>query len=132
MRKLLLLFLLASGLSSMSFTSRDEGEVIYVDWTHVAESRTHYEITYRLLKCGGVNQVHLVLFNESEAQKATFSLELVNESTKETTIKEVSFEMAKLKMYRAYCDGDPKLDGLRINLPEGYDPKNTSVKVIFK
>lgn len=125
--------MLLSGLASFSFTTLQSSEVIYKDWTHIAESPKHYEVEYRVVNCGSQDQIQLFLFNENiEQLKAEFSLEIVNTADGRKTVKEVAFVMDKMTMYKTLCDSGTELDALKIPVPAGYDPKNITLKVIFK
>ena len=125
--------MLLSGLASFSFTTLQGSEVIYKDWTHIAESPKHYEVEYRVVNCGSQDQIQLFLFNENiEQLKAEFSLEIVNNADGQKVVKEVSFLMEKMTMYKTVCESGAELDALKIQLPPGYDPRNITLKVIFK
>lgn len=132
MRKLLLglvLFLTAT----ISASAQSSAEKIYKDWSDHIESKNIVDVSYRILKCNGVDQVHFLVFNENTIdQQVAFSVEITNEATKAKVTKEVSFAATKATIYKAECDSDSKLANLKLTLPEGYNPETTSIKITFK
>jgi hypothetical protein len=105
---------------------------VYKDWTFLGESNRHVDISYRLLSCEGVNQLHLFIFNEStDDQALRFTIVLTNEAGK-TWSTNVSFTAEKTKMYKALCDSGDSLKALRIALPAGFNPARLTAKIEFK
>lgn len=107
--------------------------LIYKDWETLMESNTQLDVSYRVIKCTSVKQVHLMILNENIVdQTANFMLEITNNNDGTKFSKEIIFETKKVTLYKAECDSDNSLDKLKIDLPETYDPQNLTVKVTFK
>lgn len=107
--------------------------VIYKDWTVLGESKTQIDVSYRVLKCTTVPQVHLFLFNENpNEQTADFELEIIDGVTEKKVVKHIVFKLEKGGISQANCESDASLNALKINLPDGYDPLTVSFKLTFK
>ena len=107
--------------------------VIYKDWMSLEESLTQIDVSYRVIKCASVNQIHLLVFNENNTdQTAHFELEIINNSNGLKFIKEISYATIKTTIYKAECDSDTSFDKLKIDLPSSYDPNNLTVKITYK
>ena len=112
----LLLLLLA--LPALVLAQTPQTPLVYKEWTLIAETPTSLDISYKIIKCGTVNQVHLLLFNEStEDQNANFELEFTNNADGKKFVKVISFATTKAGLYRATCKSDVSLNALKMDLP---------------
>ncbi len=125
----LVMGLIVSAVSAQ--TDAPQKETVYQDWLKLGESSNHVDVFYRVVKCESVNQVHLLVFNESGIdQLAKFSLLIADENGKRFT-RNITFSTKNAGMYQADCGSDASLKDLRINVPEGYDPARLDVKITF-
>lgn len=107
--------------------------VIYKDWESLKESLTQIDVSYRVIKCSAVTQIHLLVFNESTTDQNThFEIEITNNSNGLKFTKEISYATLKATIYKAECDSDSSLDKLKIDLPSSYDPNDLTVKITYK
>jgi chemotaxis methyl-accepting protein methylase len=129
MRKLLLSFVLM--LSIGSLLAQKNGETIYKDWEVFPEGKNAIEVSYRILECQGINQVHFKLFNSGETdQQVEF---LVTVKTSETTVftKTVRFNALKRNIVEASCSAI-SLDALKLDLHKEIEPNKVSVSIMYK
>ena len=127
---MLLLFTLSSLLATAQITRTDE--VVYKEWAMLGESKTFIDVDYRVLKCGGLNQVHISIFNENpKDQEAHFIIEILGVEEQKIS-KEIRLPLKAALMYRPECKGDPALKSLKIDLPADFDPSKLTVKINFK
>ncbi len=120
-------------LPSLSKAQSADTTVIYKEWALVGESKTFLDVSYRIIKCTNVNQVHLFIFNENPAdQTANFEVEITNTSDGQKFTKDISFAAKKASMNKAECNSDSSLDSLKLDLPSAYDPTKITVKITFK
>src|SRR5206468_1464015 len=116
---LMLLFLIVT-LTLFAQTS-SPAETIFKDWTMLGESQTQIDVSYRIIKCSTINQVHLFIFNENPTdQTAHFDVEIINTDGQRFS-REVTFAVTKANMYRATCNSDASLNALKIDLPANYN-----------
>jgi len=107
--------------------------VIYKDWESLEESLTQIDVSFRVIKCTTIPQIHLLVFNENSTdQNAHFELEIINTSNGVSFKKEINYAATKATIYKAECDSDISLDKLKIDLPSNYDPSNIKVKITYK
>lgn len=107
--------------------------VIYKEWALLGESKTQMDVSYRVIKCTTINQVHLFIFNENPAdQTAIFDVEITNNSDGLKFTKSINYALKSAMMYKAECDSDASFDALKLDLPSSYDPTNLTVKITFK
>ncbi|MDP1843149.1 MAG: hypothetical protein Q8K64_06975 [Sediminibacterium sp.] len=129
--KLFIAVLLA--LPAMSNAQTPINPIVYKDWVMIDESPTMLDVSYRVIKCTSVNQIHLMVFNENNFdQTANFELEVTNTKDGLKFTKAYNFATQKATIYKADCDSEPALEKLKIDLPAGYDPTNLTVKITFK
>ena len=133
-RKVLLaLIIMIMAAPAISYAQAPVAPVIYKDWESLEESLTHIDVSYRVIKCASVNQIHLLVFNENITdQTAHFEIEITNKSNGLKFTKEISYAMLKATIYKAECDSDSSLDKLKIDLPSSYDPNDLTVKITYK
>lgn len=107
--------------------------VIYKEWASLGESSTQMDVSYRVIKCTSVNQIHLQVFNENpNDQTAHFELEITNTADGQKFNKEIIFATKRAEMYTAECNSDTALNVLKLDLPSSYDPTNLTLKITFK
>ncbi|MCW3074163.1 MAG: hypothetical protein JWP69_1232 [Flaviaesturariibacter sp.] len=132
MRKILMGLVLFFA-ATISVNAQLSSEKIYKDWSNHIESKNIVDVSYRILNCNGIDQVHFLVFNENMIdQQVTFTVEINDEASKAKIVKEITFAAAKATIYKANCDTNSKTAHLKLTLPKGYNPKTTSVKVTFK
>jgi hypothetical protein len=129
MRKILISFL--SMLLSLSLFAQANDETVYKDWQANAESKNEIQVSYRLVKCQGVNQVHLKLVSSSAANQLMEFTVTVSNSETESIIKNVSYTVSNGSEIAASCSAI-SLGALKVDMPGGYDPSKVSVKITFK
>lgn len=128
-----LCFLLSLSFSLHAMPYLPKEEVVYKNWDKLGESSNHVDVFARVIKCTSVNQVHLMIFNESSVdQVSKFVIEVTNTATNQKFSKEVSFNTTKAAIYKAECNSDSSTDALKINLPDGYDPSQVKITIEFK
>ena len=132
MKKLLLCFLLIPALTVLQSHSPSE-DLVYKHWTFLAESETYLDISYRVIRCGSSNEVHLQIFNENpKDQVAKFDLEITNTADGAKSTREINFAVKAAVIIQGECNSDAATAPLKISLPAGYDPNAISVKLTFK
>lgn len=135
--KKLLAFLFVA-LSTMFFSSeifaQSGTETVYKDWLRAAESANHVDVSTRIVQCDAASapQVQLFIFNEGSNNPVVSMNVLItnndgNQSFTTTVVKSVE----KGTMIQPKCDSDTATEGLKINLPEGYNPSNLTISVTF-
>ncbi len=125
--------LLFFSFSLNAMTSNPKEETVYKNWDKIGESNNHIDVFARVIKCTSVNQVHLMVFNESAIdQVSKFVIEVTNPATQQKFTKEVSFSTVKASIYKAECNSDASTNALKIDLPEGYDPAQVKIAIEFK
>lgn len=131
--KRLLLCLLLFPLSAVLQSQSSSEEVIYKHWAFLAESETYIDVSYRVIRCGSSNEVHLQIFNENpNDQVAKFDLEIMNKADGDRTTKDISFHVKGAEIIQGECNGGTATAALRVSLPAAYDPNAISVKLTFK
>lgn len=120
-------------LMALPAITKAQSPVIYKEWALLGESKTFLDVSYRIIKCTSVVQIHLNVFNESpNDQTATFDVEVTNNSDGLKFTKTITHSLKLATMYKADCDSDSSLEDLKIDLPNGYDPTNITTKITFK
>ena len=132
-KKLTACLILLMVFNSAKLTAQALPQEVYKDWSDHIESEKIVDVSYRIIKCNGVDQIHFLVFNENTIdQQVTFTVDIVNNVTGEKTAKEISFTATKSTVYKALCEQDTTLNYLKINLPVGYNPLQTTVTITFK
>jgi hypothetical protein len=118
-------------LLSLSLFAQANDETVYKDWQVNPESKNEVQVSYRLVKCQGVNQVHLKLVSSNAAnQLVEFTVTISNSETESIT-KNVSYSVSNGSATAASCSSI-SLGALKVDMPGGYDPSKVSVKISFK
>ncbi len=133
-RKFLIpLFAILMALPALTKAQSDGNPVIYKEWALLGESKTFLDVSYRIIKCTSVVQIHLNVFNESpKDQTANFDIEITNNNDGQKVTKSITYSLKMATMYKADCDSESSFDALKIDLPNGYDPTNITTKITFK
>lgn len=135
MKKLLLLLLFAPAITFLKAQSKTETgpkEEVIKEWAFLGESKTHLDVSYRIVKCSGSSQVHLQVFNESpNNQVAKFEILVMNGELEKFT-KEISFSVDRAAIVQPDCNSEGSLSDLKISVPANYDLNNLRVKITFK
>jgi len=129
MRKLLLSFVLM--LSIGSLLAQKNGETVYKDWEVFPEGRNAVEVSYRILECEGVNQVHFKLLNSGDADQQVEFLVTVKTSEKTLFTKTVRFLALKGNVVEASCSAI-SLAALKLDLSKEIEPNKISVSISYK
>ncbi len=133
MKRLIVTLVLLFTVSCFTELGAQTNPVVYKDWTVLGESKTQIDVSYRVLKCSTVPQVHLFLFNENpNEQTADFELEITDGATENKVVKHIVFKLEKGGISQASCISVASLDALKIDLPTGYNPLTVSFKLTFK
>lgn len=128
--KTLFFIILISSLCSSSFaqTPPAQAETLYKDWQVLPDSKNMVEIFYCIVKCNGVNKIHLKIFNDGTSdQDVQFSLDIINSADNKHLSINKRVWAKKGTSQKADCDSDT-LDELKISLPSSYDPLGILVK----
>lgn len=133
MKRLLASAALLFILSFFTEVGAQTNPIIYKDWTVLGESKTQIDVSYRVLKCSTVPQVHLFLFNENpKEQTADFEIEITDSTTDKKLVKHIVFKLDIGAISQASCESSTTLDTLKIDLPAGFNPLTVSLKITFK
>lgn len=130
MLKKTLFIILISTLTTASFAqpSPVSAETVYKEWQVLAGSKNMVEIFYCVVKCGGVNKVQLMVFNDGTADEdIDISLDIINSADNQKFSVKKKFPAKKGIFHKATCDSD-KLGDLKIVLPPSYNPSGITVK----
>ncbi len=133
MLKKLLFILLISSLTTAAFAQPSPvvAEKVYKEWQVLPNIKNGVEIFYCIVKCGGVNKVQLMIFNDGNAdQDIQFALDITNTADQQHFTVSKNFAAKKGIFHKATCDSEA-LSDLKIILPDTYDPNVTSVKQFF-
>lgn len=107
--------------------------VVYKNWAVLVEKINLVDVSYRIVRCDTVNQIHFLIFNGSSVDKMTnFDFLVTNIATGDKYTGVVSFATSRATTYKALCDSDASLNQLKINLPTNFDPNNITVAIILK
>lgn len=129
----MLFSVLSFAVSLHAMPSLPKEEIVYKNWDKLGESNNHVDVFARVIKCTSVNQVHLMVFNESSVdQLLKFVIEITNPATQQKFSKEISYNTVKAAIYKAECNSDAGTNALKIDLPEGYDPAQVKITIEFK
>lgn len=107
---------------------------IYKEWTVFGESKSHYEVSYRIIKCSpnATAQIHLQILNEKDSRTANFEIEIISEDGSKVS-KNVHVYMPDSAFMKADCNSEDKsLDALKIDLPSTSNPSALTIKIHFK
>ena len=135
--KKLLAFLfvvLSTMLSTSAIYAQAPTETVYKDWLRAAESANHVDVSTRIVKCdeNSPAQVQLFIFNEGSSNPViNMNVTIVNNDGAQSFSTNVIKNVEKGTMIQPTCESNAATDGLKISLPEGYNPSNLTVTVTF-
>jgi len=119
-------------LSKTDISAQTSMPIIYKDWTVLDESKSRVEVSYRILKCNAINQIHLSVNNKNISDQAViFSIQVIDNLNKLSFSKQVMQVSEHLKTNKAECGNDNIVDALKIDLPDTYEPNNLTVIAKF-
>lgn len=123
---LLLFSILTTG--ALAQPSPVSAEKVYKEWQVFPDSKNNVEIFYSIVKCNGVNQVNLMIFNDgANDQEVRFSIEIANNTDNQHFSVSRKFSAQKKVFHKATCESDAPGE-LKIVLPDAFDPSGITVK----
>jgi hypothetical protein len=131
MKRLLVLLLLCGAFNIVNAQTSDP--IVIKEWNMLAESKTRIDVSYRIVKCDSVIQIHFMVFNESpNDQSLEFDLTVTGSTEEQTFTKNIKYAAMKAAIVRASCDNNDAYKVLKVTIPAGYDPTQLTLKVNFK
>ena len=130
-------FILFVGLVSFSNllnaqTAPDGNLEVITEWKPLGEANNRVDVSYSIVKCDSVEQIHLQVFNESpNAQTTNMVIHVTNIVDGATFSKSISFSSPVGALTRAECTSGGDTELLKINVPNNYDSSQLTVEVTF-
>lgn len=109
-----------------------EVPVVYKNWLILGESSSHLDVSYRVVKCDGVNKVELKVISENNTNAVLHcTVTITNPLNGEKITREINMNVVSFQTLAPSCGaGNPQPD-LKIDLPASFDPTNLTTTIKF-
>lgn len=106
-------------------------QIVHQPMRIIGESKTHIDVSGTIVRCDTVNQIHLKVFNESNATQGTnFKLTIINSENGKQFSKSISVSsLAPTKSLEGNCAGSNS--DLIIILPKDFNPNKIAFTILF-
>ncbi len=116
---------------SYSQPSAITAETVYKKWQIFPDSKNNVEIFYAIVKCNGVNQINLMIYNDGASdQEIKFTLEIRNVADEQQLAITKNFFAKQKVFHKASCDNVSEKE-LKIILPNHFNPSDILIKQLF-
>jgi len=130
--RLLLMFILILGAQHARSQAIPEIPVVFNDWLILGESRTHLDVSFRIVRCDGINKAELKIRSENNVDAVLHcTVTIVNLSNGEKVVKEVTLPVVSFNVLAPGCGATNPYPDLAIGLPASFDPKNITATINF-
>jgi hypothetical protein len=130
--RLLMVFILILGAQYARSQAIQEIPVVYKNWLILGESRTHLDVTYRIVRCDGINKAELKITSENNVDTVLrCTVNIINLSTGDKVVKEINLPVASFSILSPGCGATNPFPDLAIILPASFDPGNITATIIF-
>lgn len=106
--------------------------VIFQNWLILGESKTHLDVSFRIVRCDGINKAELKITSENNTEAVLHcTVNFINSATNDKIVKEINFPVASFTVLAPGCGATNPFPNLAIELPASFNPANITATIIF-
>lgn len=130
--RMLLMFTLLMCAKYARSQTLQEIPVVYQNWLILGESKTHLDVSFRIVRCDGLNKAELKIRSENNTEAVLHcTVNIINAATNDKIVKEINLPVASFTVLAPGCGATNPFPDLAIELPASFNPANITATIIF-